>query len=87
MKTTVEIDDELLKAAKLAAIEEGITLRQLIEDGLRHRMALHNANVRVRTWGTPDNTDRGDLYAAATWDILQDIEEAFAEAKRRRAQT
>ncbi len=53
MKTTVEIDDELLKAAKKAAIDEGVTLRELLEDGLRHRLALHRANERVRGWGTP----------------------------------
>ena len=35
MKTTVEIDDELLKAAKKLAIDEHTTLRALIEDGLR----------------------------------------------------
>lgn len=53
MKTTVEIDDDLLKAAKKAAIDEGVTLRELLEDALRHRLALHRSNVRVRTWGRP----------------------------------
>lgn len=35
---TVDIDDELLKAAKRAAVDEETTLRNLIEDGLRHRL-------------------------------------------------
>lgn len=38
MKTTVEINDDLLKAAKKAAIEEGITLRELLDQALRHRL-------------------------------------------------
>ncbi len=38
MKTTVEINDDLLKAAKKAAIEEGITLRELLEQALRNRL-------------------------------------------------
>ena len=87
MKTTVEIDDELLKAAKRAAIDEGVTLRQLIEEGLRHRMALSASASRLRIWGTQENTSREDLYASESWGILEDVERAFAEAKRRRAHT
>ncbi len=35
MKTTVEIDDELLRGAKRAAIDRRCTLRDLMERGLR----------------------------------------------------
>lgn len=35
MKTTVEISDSLLEAAKQIVAREGITLRELIETGLR----------------------------------------------------
>lgn len=38
MKTTVEIDDELLRQAKLRAAERGETLRALLERGLRREL-------------------------------------------------
>ena len=78
MKTTVEIEDELFKAAKRAAVEEGVTLRELLEDGLRHRLALHDANARLATWGRPGNSSREDLYASDTWKLLDDLEAAIS---------
>ena len=39
MKTTVEISDELLNEAKRVAAAEGITLRELMERGLRRELA------------------------------------------------
>jgi hypothetical protein len=36
MKTTVDIADSLLDAAKVRAAKENRTLRDLIEEGLRH---------------------------------------------------
>jgi hypothetical protein len=36
MRTTLNIDDELLKEAKIAAIREGITLTEYIERALKH---------------------------------------------------
>lgn len=39
MKTTVEISDTLLDEARKLAAREGVTLRALIERGLRHVVA------------------------------------------------
>ena len=36
MRTTVRLDDELLRRAKIHAAEQGTTLTALIEAGLRH---------------------------------------------------
>jgi len=39
MKTTVEIEEDLLRAAKRAAIDRNCTLREMIERGLRRELA------------------------------------------------
>jgi hypothetical protein len=46
MRTTVDIDDQLLLYAKHQAVEQGCTLKQVIEDALRdffsHQSCEHN---------------------------------------------
>ncbi len=39
MKTTIELEDDLLRQAKAAALEEGITFKQLLTQALRSRLA------------------------------------------------
>ena len=38
MKTTLNLDDELLREAKRRAAEEGVTLTRFFEDALRERL-------------------------------------------------
>ncbi len=49
MKTTVELDDALLKAARRRAIDENTTLRALVEEGLRMRLAENESNQNADT--------------------------------------
>ena len=46
MRTTVSIHDELLESAKLRARERGVTLGQLIEDGLRRELSTDVAPAK-----------------------------------------
>ncbi|MCO5201935.1 MAG: hypothetical protein M9925_09580 [Chloroflexi bacterium] len=78
MKTTVEIDDELLKAAKKAAIDEGVTLREFLETALRARL---ESPVAPGIYGGFAN--RGELYDEATWSILDDIRDAARRIRER----
>ena len=48
MKTTVEIADPLLAEAKRAAAARGITVRALIEAGLRRVLDEHDRDIRFR---------------------------------------
>ncbi len=38
MKTTIELPDRLLRQAKTAAVEEGVTLKQLFTEALEARL-------------------------------------------------
>ncbi len=74
MKTTVEIPDDLLKEAKAVASSEQVTLRSLIEEGLRwalsrrrkktEKFVLREAAVSGR--GVRDGIDEGN------WDQIRD---------------
>lgn len=39
MRTTLDLPDELLKRAKIAAVERGVTLRELVGSALRKDLA------------------------------------------------
>jgi hypothetical protein len=51
VKTTVDIAESMLKEAKLIAAREGITLRALVDEGLRHvieERAKQKSGFRLR---------------------------------------
>ncbi len=47
MRTTINVDDQLLKLAKAQAAASGVTLAQLIEDALRESLSRRE-NVESR---------------------------------------
>ncbi len=72
VKTTINIDDELLARAKKAAARQGMTLTTFIEDALRARMLPVAARakrfksklpiVKGKTPAAVDIDDRNALY-------------------------
>jgi hypothetical protein len=72
MKTTIDIADALLEAAKKAADREGITLRALVERSLRDTLKTRDA---ARPFRLKIVTFKGDgLHpdaADAGWDQLR----------------
>ena len=74
MKTTVEIQDGLLKAARKVAAEEDTTVRALMEEGLRRvveqRQATHRFRLRQASFG--EGGLRPDVREGS-WEPIRDL--------------
>jgi hypothetical protein len=75
MKTTIEISDPLLRDAKKLAARQGITLRVLVERGLRHVVSEATSNTRQFRLRDASFKGRGLHPDArdASWDTLRDM--------------
>lgn len=71
MRTTLNIDDELLKAAKIVAVRRGTTLTALVEEALREAVDGKSSTA----WEIPAHIDKNDPAAVA--DFI-----AYMESKR-----
>jgi hypothetical protein len=73
MKTTVEIAEDLFARSRDVAQREGITLRALIEEGLRTALAMRERKASYR-W--PDLSVTGEglapEIAEGSWELLRD---------------
>ena len=78
MRTTIELNDELLRAAKREAAKEQTTLRAVVERALRAHLARPTRSVGyVLRW----RTERGRLQPGVTLDdrdVLFDLMEGRA---------
>ncbi|HET7292001.1 MAG TPA: DUF2191 domain-containing protein [Vicinamibacteria bacterium] len=74
MKTTVEISDALLKAAKKVATEEETTVRALIEEGLRKVLEQRTtaSRFRLRDASFGEGGLNPDVREGA-WDRIRDL--------------
>jgi putative antitoxin of VapBC-like toxin-antitoxin system len=72
MKTTVDISDELLREARRMAHEEGVTLKSVIEEGLRAVLAQRG---KRRDYILPDASMGGEglqpEVRTASWSELR----------------
>ncbi|MGH8538958.1 MAG: hypothetical protein ACRETW_00425 [Stenotrophobium sp.] len=46
MRTTLDLPDELMKQSKIAAVERGVTLRELMTEALRQALATKQRPAR-----------------------------------------
>jgi hypothetical protein len=53
MRTTLDLPDDLMKRAKIAAVKRGSTLRDLVAEALRRLLAEQSALGRKRMAGAP----------------------------------
>jgi hypothetical protein len=65
MRTTIDMNDELLRLAKNRAVREGITFRQLLENALRSHLA---PLAGKRTYKFQWRTEKGRLQAGVQLD-------------------
>jgi hypothetical protein len=74
MKTTVEISDSLLREARKLAAREGVTLRTLVERGLRRVVAetQHGTPFKLRRASFKGKGLQVD-FSEASWDRLRDL--------------
>ncbi len=63
MKTTLDIDDELLVRAKAASARERKSLTALIEEGLRLRLRRAHSSGRMTRPPIPSFAGKGGLVA------------------------
>jgi hypothetical protein len=74
MKTTIEISDPLLREARKLAEREGVTLRSLVERGLRRVVAetMPGAPFKLRRASFKGRGLKADLRGAS-WDRVRDL--------------
>ena len=74
MKTSINIDRPLLARAKQVAAAEGVTLRELVEDGLRQVLADRErpASFRLRRASFRGQGLQPDV-AEGSWQRLRDL--------------
>jgi hypothetical protein len=74
MKTTIEISEPLLREARRVAARQGLTLRALVERGLRLvvAQAKPSAAFKLRRASFKGNGLQADLQGAS-WEELRDL--------------
>lgn len=76
MKTTLDIDDDLLRRAKQAALDRDTTLRAVVEEALERALGQTGAPTPIRTVVWPPPASDG------TSPVADDATDWMAEIKR-----
>jgi hypothetical protein len=85
MRTTLDLPDDVLRQAKIAAVERGLTLRQVVIDALKHELGSVAQRRRRLTKPPVQLSADAPLRSLSPEDIKRLDAEAVAEAETRRA--
>jgi hypothetical protein len=77
MRTTLEIDDDVLQAAKEIALTKGSTAGKVLSELARKGLAPGRARVKVKN-GVPLLGPRSDTDRAVTMDLVNDLRDEQA---------
>jgi len=72
MRTTVRLNEQLMREAKKLAADEGLTFTALVEDSLRERLARAARRVRTEPTKLPVSKKSGGLRDGLDPAILSD---------------
>lgn len=76
MRTTIEIDADLLEKAKQRAAEEGRTVDEFLEAAVQG--ALEREPAKERPFPTFHGKLRAGLSLDKTWELIEQVEGPFA---------
>jgi hypothetical protein len=79
-RTTIRLDEDLLKEAKRVAIDSGKTLNEVIEDSVREAMLRRRAGTKRKKIDLPTFDGNGvlpgvDLYdSGSLWELMDETD-------------
>lgn len=86
MRTTLDLPDDVLRRAKIAAVERGSSLRQLVIDALRHEVEGPSQSGRRRMMKAPIKLAADAPLRKLSPDAVKRLDaEAVAEAETAQA--
>lgn len=86
MRTTLDLPDDILRRAKITAVERGSSLRQLVIDALKHEMEQPSRSSRRRLTSPPVKLAADSPLRTLTPDKIKRLDtEAEADAEVTRA--
>lgn len=88
MRTTLDLPDEILRRAKITAVERGSSLRQLVIDALKHELEQASRSSRRRLTSPPVKLAADSPLRTLTPDEIKRLDtetEADAEVARANA--
>jgi hypothetical protein len=86
VRTTLDLPDEVLRKAKIAAVERGFSLRQLVIDALMHEIEGRGPSERQRITNPPLTlSDDAPLRSLSPEEVKRLDRESVEEAELARA--